>query len=458
MAGQVSRVRDRFAGMAVNKLENTLSGWVAFPGGFGEGKRVRLFPPPKMFWLFLSQVLERDGSCRESLRRFQAGLFRESRRTSSASTAGYCKARLKLRSGEIREISGEIAGRMGKACPWSWRGRQVKVVDGTGISMPDSPDNRQTWPLSNRSSEGCGFPVMRMVAVFSLATGALIDLAHGSLRVHERTLCRSLWDTLESGDVLLGDRGFCGFADFFLLKLKGVDCVMRKHGRRINSGVIRKISRRDRIVEWRKTGIIPKWLDRNEWEAMPQTMAVREVEVTVQNPGFRTRKVFVVTTLLDEKRYPAASISELYRKRWRVELYFRDIKITLSMDILKCKTPAMIETELWMKVVAYNLIRAVIMEAALKHGVPIESLSFKGTISTILAWPMDYLMRNNRKYLSKAFEAMFAYIVADKVPRRTDRTEPRARKRRPKNYQLLNKSRKTFHEISHKNRYRKLLS
>ncbi|HQO21085.1 MAG TPA: IS4 family transposase [Acidobacteriota bacterium] len=417
-----------------------------------------LTPQARVFWLFLSQVLEKDCSCRESLRKFQAELFRESGRRSSPSTAAYCKARLKLRPGEVRRISGGIAGRMNKACPWSWYGRQVKVVDGTGVSMPDSPANKRAWPLSGKSRPGCWFPVMRMVAIFSLATGALMELAHGPLGVHERTLCRSLWSILERGDVLLGDRGFCGFADFFLLKSKGVDCVMRKHGRRINAGVIRKINKRDRIVEWRKTGVIPKWLDRSEWEAIPEAMAVREVEVTVMNPGFRTRKVFVVTTLLDEKLYPAGSISELYRKRWRVELYFRDIKTTMAMDVLKCKTPEMIETELWMKVVAYNLIRAIMMQAALKNGAPIEKLSFKGTVSTILSWNIYRGVYNKGSNLLDTFCAMLDYIAQDLVPDRPDRIEPRARKRRPKNYQLLNKPRHLFHEISHRNRHKKGLS
>ena len=458
MASRVSRFRDRFSGMTGHKLESALFDWVAFPPGFGGGVRKRLFTAPRVFWLFLSQVLEKDCSCRESLRKFQAALFRESGRKSSSSTAAYCKARFKLRPGEIRQISGGIAGRMNKACPWPWHGRQVKVVDGTGISMPDSPANGRAWPLSRKSRPGCGFPVMRLVAIFSLATGALMEMAHGSLEVHERTLCRSLWNILERGDVLLGDRGFCGFADFFLLKSKGVDCVMRKHGRRINAGVIRKINKRDRIVEWRKTGVIPKWLDRAEWETIPEAMAVREVEVTVSNPGFRTRKVFVVTTLLDDKLYPAGSISELYRKRWRVELYFRDIKTTMGMDILKCKTPKMIETELWMKVVAYNLIRAVMMEAAMRHGVLMEDVSFKGTVSTIRSWDMHLNVQNDGRSLLDTFYAMLDYIAKDLVPNRPDRIEPRARKRRPKNYQLLNRPRQIFHEISHRNRYTKPLS
>lgn len=189
MASQVSRFRDRFSGMTGHKLESVLLDWVSFPSGFGAGGRRRLFTPSRVFWLFLSQVLEKDCSCRESLRKFQAELFRESGRRSSPSTAAYCKARLKLRPGEVRRISGWKAGRMNKACPWSWYGRQVKVVDGTGVSMPDSPANKRAWPLSGKSRPGCWFPVMRMVAIFSLATGALMELVYlGTQSLYHETL------------------------------------------------------------------------------------------------------------------------------------------------------------------------------------------------------------------------------------------------------------------------------
>jgi hypothetical protein len=445
--------------MPAQELQRAFGTWIKLPKGFGGGKRIRLFPSSTTFWMFLSQVLDKDGSCRESLRRFQAWLFVDKGEVSSASTAGYCKARLKISSKEVGMINHNITMKMSNACPWLWFGRTVKVVDGTGLSMPDTPSNRTTWPLSKKSKPGCGFPVMRVVGIFSLATGALLNLAHGTLFVHERTLYRSLWGVLARGDILLGDRGFCGFADFFFLSAKGVDCVMRKHIRRINAGVIRKLGKKDRIVEWKKTGIRPKWLDHQEWKGLPESLAVREVEVAVHNPGFRSKTIFIVTTLLDPKEFPAEAIADLYLKRWNVELYLKDIKITMGMDILKCKTPDMIQTELWMKVIAYNLVRAIMMEAAIKSGVPLEGISFKGTVSVIRNWA-SYLENPtiSGKRRSKVLATMLSYIANDKVPQRPGRSEPRARKRRPKNFELLSKPRNLFREISHRNRYRKPLS
>jgi hypothetical protein len=459
MPSRMGRFRGRFSGMPAQELQRVFGAWVKLPKGFGGGKRIRLFPSSTTFWLFLSQIMDKDGSCRESLRRFQAWLFVDKGGVSSASTAGYCKARLKISSKELERINHDITMKMSKACPWLWHGRSVKVVDGTGLSMPDTPSNRTAWPLSRKSKPGCGFPVMRVVGIFSLATGALLDLAHGTLFVHERTLYRSLWGVLAGGDILLGDRGFCGFADFFFLSAKGVDCVMRKHVRRINAGVIRRLGKKDRIVEWKKTGIRPKWLDHKEWKGLPEKLAVREVEVTVHNPGFRSKTIFIVTTLLDPKEYPAEAIADLYLKRWKVELYLKDIKITMGMDILKCKTPDMIQTELWMKVIAHNLVRAVMMEAAIKSGVPLEGVSFKGTVYIIRYWAshLENPAINNKRRLT-IFDAMLSYITADKVPKRPNRTEPRARKRRPKNFELLTKPRHLFHEISHRNRYKRPLS
>jgi hypothetical protein len=300
---------------------------------------------------------------------------------------------------------------------------------------------------------------MRIVALFSLTTGAMIELAFGALQVPERTLFRKLWKCLKKGDVLLADRGFCSFAEFFLLPSRGVDCVMRKNGRRKNGSVIKRISRYDRIVEWRKSAICPKWLDRKAWDAMPEAIAVREVEVHVQNPGFRPGTILIATTLLDHRTYSENDLVELYRRRWSVELFFREIKITMGMDVLSCKTPPMVERELWMRIIAYNLIRAVMTEAAITHAVNIERISFKGTVSTIRQWaPLiahPQLTPNARLDLERL---MLYYLAKDTLPERPGRAEPRAKKRRPKNYQLLNKPRGVFKEIMHRNKYKKTLS
>lgn len=417
------------------------------------------FPPTRTFWLFLFQVIGADISCREALRKFLAWLASEEGKIASFNTAAYCKARARLRTSDIEAINRMVAHKI-IACETDddlWQGRPVKVIDGSSVSMPDTPENQAAWPQPAGSKKGCGFPVMRIVAIFSLASGALISLSKGALSVHERTLFHHLWLLLKPGDVALADRGFCSFADFYMLAKRGVDSVMRRHQRRsVGVTFIKNLGHSDRLVEWHKTDVQPEWLTNNQWNSMPDRMIVREITLNVKTSGFRSKTIIIATTLTDPKAFPKQSFAILYLKRWMVELYLRDIKISMGMDILKCKTPQMIEKELWMHVIAYNLIRAIMQEAANTHRLSCECLSFKGTVSTVRQWApvlsQPGLHENQRLEL---YKFMLYYIAYDTVPYRPCRTEPRAKKRRPKNYQLLNKPRKLFREIAHRNKYRK---
>ena len=203
----------------------------------------------------------------------------------------------------------------------------------------------------------------------------------------------------------------------------------------------------------------PKWLNCEDWQAIPDRITVREITVNVDIPGFRTERIIVVTTLLDLITYTADDFADLYLRRWRAELYLRDIKTTMGMDVLKCKTPEMVNKELWMHIVAYNLVRALMQEAAKTHNVSFYRISFKGTVSTVRTWAnaltLPYLGKTKRRLL---YGLMLFYIAKDPIPDRPNRIEPRAKKRRPKNYQLLNKPRQTFKEIKHRNKYKKALS
>ena len=454
--GRVRRWVENYASVSIGQLHQVFSSWLMLPGEFGGRKRIRLFPPSVTFWIFLSQVLDENGSCREALRKFQAWSLVGGGRPSSQSTAAYCKARAKLRVSELVAASNRVTEKMEQCRDWLWCGRRVMVVDGSGLSMPDSKENQEAWPHSAKSKPGCAFPVMRIVGFFSLATGALLDLTFGPLTTGEITLFHRLRHWLRKGDVLLADRGFGSLAYYYVLSRKGVDCVMRKNARRINSSVIKRINKNDRIVTWRKSGVCPKWLDLKTWKAIPEALVVREVVVRVNKTGFRTETILVATTLLDSQIYSAHDIALLYLRRWRVELYLRDIKTTMGMDILRCKTPAMVKIELWMYIIAYNLIRAVMMEAAISHGVSFERISCKGTISTIRQWApvmaFPGLTSVDRHIL---YDGLLHYIAYDTLPVRPNRSEPRARKRRPKTYQLLMKPRSDFKEIAHRNRYRK---
>lgn len=455
--GRLAAQKRRLEQNSATQLTELFGKWVNLEEDFGAPKRLRLFFPSRMFWLFLFQVLSPDGSCREVLCKFLAWLAAEKGKLAAASTAAYCKARAKLPLKGLQKLSGWIAQNVAGSETEAdlWCGRKVKVIDGSCVSMPDTVQNQRAWPQPKSSAAGCGFPVMRLAAIFSLASGALLALAKGSLHVHERTLLRKLLGFLKPGDVALADRGFCGYADFFLFSKCGVDSVMRKHQRRtVGAVVLKRLGRNDYLVEWFKTSTRPGWLTEKQWKNMPDKIVVREIKVIVDVKGFRTQTITIATTLTDPVAFPARAFAELYFKRWRVELYLRDIKITMGMDILKCKTPKMVEKELWMHVIAYNLIRAVMQESALAHGLPAERLSFKGTLATVRQWAPVLACagfdENRRLFL---YSVMLDCIARDTVPMRPNRTEPRARKRRPKGYQLLNKPRKLFHEIQHRSRY-----
>lgn len=454
--GRLHRAAARFANTTLARVREVFAPRLDLPEDFGSPKRQRLFAPATTFWLFLAQILSADGSCQETLLGFLAELFLEQGKTASPNTSAYCQARARLKLGELKGVARALAGKVeSKSEPWLWKDRRVRVVDGTGVSMPDTASNQKAWP-QQKGKPGCSFPVMRLVGLFSLATGALIDIAYGALTVGETILMQSLWPLLAPGDVLLADRGFSSFAEWVLLGRRGVDCVMRKNARRKNSAVIKILGPNDRIVEWRKSGKRPRWMDEATWRGLPESLRVREVKVNVDVPDFRTQVVWVVTTLIDHQKYPASELAELYRRRWRVEICFRDIKITMGMDVLRCKSSEMVEKELWMHVIAYNLIRGLMTEAAREHGENPERLSFKGTAAALRQWsPLLAQTGIEPGERMRIYAALLHYIAQAKVPDRPNRVEPRAKKRRPKNYQLLNKPRKEFKEIGHRNKYRR---
>ena len=427
---------------------------VALPDGFGGKGRKRLFSAEQTFWLFLSQTLSADGSCREALRTFLAWLSIERNEEASPRTGAYCKARARLPLPDLQAVhEGLSRSRSGEGERWC--GRRVKVIDGSSVSMPDTPKNQARDPQPSSQTLGCGFPVMRIVAVFSLGTGMLLDLAKDALVISERTLFRRLWGNFEAGDIALADTGFCSYGDFYFLGLKGVDSVMPNHqARKVGLDEVKRLGKSERLVEWHK-GPCPKWITKEQWCEVPDRLLVREIITHVDVPGFRTTKLVTVTTLLDDKQFPKAAIEELYRWRWMIELYLRDIKIALGMDILRCQTPDMVEKELWMHLIAYNLIRTTMCQAASAYKIDPERISFKGTVATVRQWaPLLSATNTGPRKRVRILGQMLHYIARDPVPLRPNRAEPRARKRRPKNYQLLTKPRHEFKEVPHRGKKR----
>jgi len=427
-----------------------------------EKERVRLFSHAKTFWLFLWQVLSGNLSCSETVQSALAWLSLEQGVVASPNTAAFCKARKRLeRTALDKALTQVVSNLESRATPDAlFPGRRVRIVDGTGLSMPDTAANQKRFPQSSRQQPGCGFPILRLVAVFSLATGALLHAAWDAFSTHERTLFHRLWDAFAAGDLVVGDRGFCGYADFWILRKRGVDCLMRNHQRRsTGQKIMKRLGAADHLVAWFKTGARPQWMSLETWATMPDEMTVRQIEVAVEIAGFRTQKIILATTLLDPQTFPTAHFAELYRRRWYIELFLRDIKISLGMDTLKCKTPDMVEKELTLYLIAYNLIRSLMLDAAEKRGGSPLRLSFKRVADAIRQWaPLIHAVRANREKAERLTRNLLDCIARLGVPDRPDRIEPRAIKRRRKNYQLLNKPRNQFKEIAHRSKYKAALS
>ena len=409
----------------------------------GANSRERFFTPLVTLWAFLGQVLA-GSSCRDAVRRFLAHLAGpegDAEATLSTSTAAYCRARARLPLALLEKASAALRARLTGEVPQDalWRGHLVRLVDGSTASMPDTAVNQARWPQSKNQARGCGFPTVKMVGLFCLHSGALLQRVYGRLRHSEITLARLLWATLEKGAVLLGDRGFCSYFDLCQLQARGVEAVVRLHGSR--PADFRKgqcLGKNDRLMTWTRPRAGSLICRKKEHRALPATLTVRYVRYQVAPPGFRTRQVVLVTTLLDPRAYPLEALAALYRRRWEIELHWRECKTLLSLDVLRCLSPAMIEKELLLHGLAYNLIRALMQRAALTHHQPLARISFQGTLDTLdhFAHAMHAVAHQPRKRAT-VLACCLLTIATDLLPDRPDRVEPRAVKRRSKAYDWL---------------------
>jgi hypothetical protein len=406
-----------------------------------------VYTPPVTLWAFLSQMLHKaeQRSCVAAVARVTVLLAALGHKPCSGNTGAYCRARAKLPEPVIRRLTLRMAQGCEEAVPsqWLWHGRHVKLVDGTTVSMPDTEANQAEYPQHSVQEEGVGFPIVRMVVLFSLATGMLCDMAMGPYQgkeTGEPALFRELFGRLEAGDIVLGDRYYCSYFMIALLKEWGVDFVVRLHqartadfrrGRRLGPG--------DHLVEWIRPAR-PTWMDQETYDRMPESIEIREVLVQVDQPGFRTKSLVVVTTLCNAEAYASEEIAELYRGRWLAELDIRTIKITLDMDVLRCKTPAMVRREVWTHLLAYNLIRRCILQSAQAAGCSPRELSFTAAMQAIAAsWIVAVL--SDRSIFGVLVNAHLTNMAGHHVGNRPDRVEPRAVKRRPKSHRLLTKPR-----------------
>ncbi len=350
-----------------------------------------VYSPLVTLWTFLSQTLCVDHSCRQAVARLRAFLTADGQQPCSAQTGPYCKARQKLPENVCARLArdaGQALHERVSDCGLL-NGRPVKLVDGTTVSMPDTAANQAEYPQSRSQKPGLGFPIARVVALLSLASGAALDLAMGRYtgkNTGETALFRQLWRSLFPGDVVVGDRYFASYWDLALLAICGVDSVYRQHQLRLSKRLrVRRLGSGDWLLRLPKPQR-PSWMDHDTYRNIPQELLVREVSFRVRVRGWRMRELTLVTTLCDAEVYSLDELAHVYHARWQAEVDLRSIKITMQMDVLRCKTPDMVRKEIWLHLLAYNLIRTVMAEAAEHANMRPREVSFKGALQTLTAY------------------------------------------------------------------------
>ncbi len=459
-AAQLQRLRTNL-GPSVHQLEQLFTDWIPrwrlAQQEEGPHARNRCWNLRLVFWTFLWQIAQAGASCREAIRQAKALCLASGAPLPPDTTSPYCQARAGVPLDRLQDMHDSLVqeARTATASRDLWQGREVLVVDGSSVTAPDTAENQQAFPQQSVQKPGCGFPIIRLVGLLSLATGLLVAWATGQWQQHELTLLQTLWDHLPPGSVLLGDRGFCAWGLLAQCLRRNVDAVFRVKGslrRDFRRG--QRLSQHERLVQWRKPSQRPRTISAEEWNALPEVLTLRLVRCRLGLPGFRTAQVILVTTLLDSAQYPPESLGQLFYRRWAMELTLRNLKTTLQMDLLSCKSPAMLERELRMHILGHNLVRRLMLEAARRHAVALERISFAGGLAAARRYSEALAQARTQRCRRQLLDDLFRVLASDRLPNRPGRREPRAVKRRPKPYPRLMNHRHKFLEIPHQNRYR----
>jgi hypothetical protein len=395
--------------------------------------RDRLFNPSTTIWGFLSQVLSEDHSCRDTVSRILAYRAAAGLPVGSANTASYCNARARLPTGVLRTLAQRTAQQLQDSLPqaWKWQGRSVFIADGSHVSMPDTEANQARYPQPAVQKPGLGFPLARVVVLLSLASGACHDLAlapYAGKGTGETTLVRELYDTLAPGDVVLADALFDNYFIAWELRQRGLELVARVQAERVGTRTVESRPDGDVIV-WQRPNK-PRGMTGEKYRTYPESLTLRQVSVVARDSNNRAEQFKVITTILDAA-IDGGQIGQLYERRWDGEVDLRSIKSTMKMDILRCKTPAMVEKEIWAHLLAYNLLRTVMAVAAAENDVEPRTLSFKGAKQTLTAFAPK-LEAAQPEQRAGLVDALLKAVAYHRVGNRPGRWEPRARKRRPK--------------------------
>ena len=409
----------------------------------------------RTFWCFVWQMLNENTSCREVVRQLQALLALQGGRPLDEGNSGYCQARGRLPLGLLEDTLADTASAADRLIgPTGFlQGRPVKVCDCTTLTLPDTEENQALYPQPKFQRPGCGFPLMKLMVIGSLRSGAVLHTVRGNYYQNEMRLFHAARPTLAPNDIVIYDRAAGHFVGAAQVRAQSADLISRVAVRKIDWRKGQRLGRGDRLVTWTKGQKKPKYLTVEEWALLPESITVRVIRVPVSQKGFRTRELTLVTTLLDPQLYPVAEIAQAYVRRWRLEMCLDDLKTTLGLDQLRCKSPAMVHREILALLIAHNLTRCIMAEAARKHTVPLERISFTGTLDAFRHFSAALARCRLAHQRRRVWAALLRTLAADLVPLRPNRREPRAVKRRPKAYALLNKPRHQYKETPHRRRW-----
>ena len=400
-----------------------------------------------VLWAFLAQTL-RDGkgaACSQAVADIASYMLQVGRRPPSGNTGDYCRARAKLSPSALRHLVVESARQLEADAEdaWLWKGRHAKLVDGFTFTMPDTSENQDEFPQLSTQTPGVGFPIARACAILSLSTGAVCDMAIGPYEgkeTGETALLRTMLDSFDAGDVAVFDRYFCSFMMIALLAARGVDVCVRLHQRRASDfrrG--RRLGPDDHLITWTRPAR-PAWMSEELYAEIPETLTLREIRFNVVVPEHRTETLTVITTLTDAEVYSQEDIAELYGFRWNAELDIRQIKQTVNVDHVRCKSPEMVRRELWVTFLGYNLIRKVIATSAAVHGKSPRKVGFTLACQTILSsWML--ISTGSCRNVAALWTSALSRIAANEVANRPGRIEPRVLKRRRHRYPLMQRPR-----------------
>jgi len=408
----------------------------------------RPYSTRRTFWCFLWQMFNENTSCREVVRQLQSVLSLHGVNKLDSGNSGYCQARARVPVRLLRQGLSESAAAAERSAPRTGllQGRPIKAADGSTVVLADTAKNQKKYPQPRSQKQGCGFPIMRLSVLFSLQSGAVLQVAQGSYYQHELRLFHTLHDQFQPRDIVVYDRAGGHYVLAAQLQAQQVDLISRVLHRQIDFRRGQRLGKNDRLVSWKKGRHKPAYLTADQWQVLPEKITVRVIKIKVSRKGCRTHTLILMTTLLDPVQYPAEQIGEAYLRRWRLELCLDDLKTTLGMETLHCLTPAMVEKELLAFLIAHNLLRWIMTQAAREHQVDLYRISFTGALNAFRHFSTAMAQAKTKKLQQSIWDKLLHTLADDLVPQRPGRREPRAVKRRAKSYPRLNKPRHQYRE------------